>query len=322
MTDCCFITMTGPLPGAIGIIQLHGEVHRLLYEVTGIHKWPVGRSRLVCLRDIDEGLVVRLDDAVAQVMPHGGPRVKQRLQALLEEIGAKQVTQDDVPPAEVYPEAEDAFEAIALLTLSRATSPMAIDLLLEQPEIWRATTGVTDADRRRSERLNHLIDPPLVVLAGPPNVGKSTLSNALLGRSMSIAVDMPGTTRDYTAARIELSGLVVKWHDTPGLRETGDAIEAKSIELARRLMEQADLLLAITDAEHDWPTLPREPDMRIASKQDVSAREDADVLLSAATGEGIKELVRLVRDRLLPPDDLAAAKVRPWVFDPRLQRDT
>jgi tRNA modification GTPase len=157
-------------------------------------------------------------------------------------------------------------------------------------------------------------------LAGPPNVGKSTLSNALVGRSMSIAVDMPGTTRDYTAARIELAGLVVNWHDTPGLRKTGDAIEAKAIDLARRLMAHADLLIAVTDTEHDWPILPREPDVRLASKADLAGRGDADVSISALTGDGVSELVRLVRDRLLPPDDCIAARERPWLFDERLTK--
>jgi tRNA modification GTPase len=229
--------MTGPLPGAIAIIQLHGEVCSILRELTGCDDWPIGRARLVRMRDIDEGLVVRLDERVAQLMPHGGPRVMQRLQAALHDLGVQDATMKDVPPRELYPEAEDDYEALALTAIARAASPLVIDLLLSQPAIWRQHQVLTDEDHARSQRLNHLIDPPLVVLAGPPNVGKSTLSNALVGRSMSIAVDMPGTTRDYTAARIELAGLVVHWHDTPGLRETDDAIEAKAQQAKPRRIE-------------------------------------------------------------------------------------
>src|SRR5690606_39018361 len=106
------------------------------------------------------------------------------------------------------------------------------------------------------------------------------LSNALLGRSMSIAIDLPGTTRDYTAALLEVAGLVVQWHDTPGIRTTRDPIEARAIELSRTLIECADLLIAITDAQHDWPELPRPPDLRLASKADAAARSDADLAVS------------------------------------------
>jgi tRNA modification GTPase len=327
MTECRFIQMTGPLPGAIGIVQLHGNVQRLLRELTGQAEWPIGRAKLVRFADVDEGLAVRLASDIAQLMPHGGPRVMQRLDDLLRAHGAIPAGGDERSPRELYPEADDAYEAIALAMIARAASPLAIDLLLAQPAIWRAMNKspgefLTDEDRARSQRLNRLIDPPLVVLAGPPNVGKSTLSNALVGRSMSIAVDMPGTTRDYTVARIELAGLVVNWHDTPGLRETNDPIEAKAIELAGRLMERADLLLEITDREHDWPTLPRDADVRIASKCDLSRRDDSDVAVSAMTGQGMADLVRIVRDRLVTPSDLDAATHRPWLFDDRLLRAT
>jgi len=320
MTDCRFIPLTGPLPGAIAVMQLHGNVCRVLGELTGRDDWPIGRARLVAFGDVDEGLAVRLDERIAQLMPHGGPRVVQRLQTLLRELGAEDASADELAPRDLYPEAEDDFEALALATLTCAASPLAIDLLLAQPSIWRRQRAISEADIARSRSLNRLIDPPLVVLAGPSNVGKSTLSNALVGRSMSIAVDMPGTTRDYTTARLELAGLVVNWHDTPGLRETDDAIEAKAIELARRLMIGADLLIGMTDSVHDWPRLPREPDLRIASKADIAPRDDADLSISAVTGEGVPDLVQLVRDRLVSPEDRRHATERPWLFDDRLQR--
>ena len=156
----------------------------------------------------------------------------------------------------------------------------------------------------------------IVVVAGPANVGKSTLSNVLIGRSMSIASDRPGTTRDYTAGRINLGGLVVDWYDTPGQRAGGDEIEREARELARPLIVGADCLVAMTDHEQPWPQLPRDPDLRVANKHDLGDRDDADLSISAATGAGIAELVTAVRDRLVRPDDLA--HTGPWLFDRRL----
>lgn len=320
MQHCHIMRMTAAHPGAIGIVQLWGDVLPLIRSLAGnrADDLPVGCVKLATLGGIDDGLITRLSEHTAQLMPHGGPRVMQRLIERLIELGATTGEASTTEAKLLYPEAADEFEAIVMHTIAHAASPAAIDLLLHQPRVWRQRPTLTENDLARSHRLNRLVVPPLVVLAGPPNVGKSTLSNALLGRSMSIAIDMPGTTRDYTAARIELAGLTLIWHDTPGLRETADAIEDKAIELARSLIERADVLIAMTDPSHDWPSLPREADLRVASKADLGHRDDADVRVCAITGEGLRELAQLLCERLIPAADIAAAKSQPWLFDERL----
>lgn len=316
--NCRFVPATPTIPGAIALIQLHGcQCVNALRALTGVADWPVGRLQLVRFGDIDEGLAARITDDVVQVMPHGGPRVVQRLLLCLRELGM--LLESEAQPEAIYPESADRYEALMLAALARAASAMAIDPLLAQPAIWRDTRNLCEADHARSVMLNRLVTPPVVVLAGSPNVGKSTLSNVLLGRGMSISLDLPGTTRDYTVAQIDLAGLVVHWHDTPGFRETDDPIEARAIELARGLIARADLLIAMTDADQDWPVLSREPDLRICNKSDIAMRTDADLNLSAATGEGIAELVLLVRDTLVSPQSVADAHRRPWLFDDRLQ---
>ncbi|MHC4107157.1 MAG: GTPase, partial [Planctomycetota bacterium] len=215
MPPCRLVHTTAPQPGAIAILQLIGDSTGIMRTLTGINDWPIGRARLASFDDIDEGLAGRPAPDITQLMPHGGPRVVSRLTRRLIQLGA-QPSQADVDPETLYPEAVDRYEAIALAAVARAHSPLAIDLLLDQPRRWRAQPALSDSDLARSGRLNRLIDPPIVVVAGPANVGKSTLSNALLGRSMSIALDLPGTTRDYTTGRVELAGLVADWYDTPG----------------------------------------------------------------------------------------------------------
>jgi hypothetical protein len=290
----------------------------VLRALCGPADWPVGRLRLVGLGGVDRGLAGRIAPDVAQLMPHGGPRVVQRLAARLETLGVAALDDDRGPdPAALYPEAADRLEALALAAVAGAESPLAVALLLDQPRRWRTRPVPTAADRARGRRLDRLCRPALVALAGAANVGKSTLSNALLGRSMSIALDRPGTTRDYTSGRIDLAGLVVDWHDTPGLRPTDDPVEREAMEIAVRLLDRAELVVALADAGHDWPDLGRSPDLRVASKADLAPRPDADLAVSATTGAGLAELVRAVRDALVPPEDLAHPG--PWPFDPRLE---
>lgn len=320
-TDTWYVLTTSTAAGAIALIQLHGsECCKVLHGVTGVIDWPVAHMKLVQFAGVDEGLAVRVSENSAQLMPHGGPRVVQRVSLRLRELGVAPLEHDE--PRAMYPEAVDEVEALMLATLARAASRLAIEPLLAQPALWRAHAMTTMANLIDSKSLKHLISPPLVVLAGLPNVGKSTLSNSLVGRNMSISLDLPGTTRDYTVAQLDLAGLVVHWHDTPGIRTTTDPIESRAIELSQGLMERADLLIALSDAQHDWPPLPRQADLRVANKADLAPRNDADLNISAATGKGISELVERIRDTLVPPEVLSGAQTRPWLFDSRLKERT
>ena len=76
---CRMVPATSTQSGAIAILQLVGEVEAVLKSLTGVVDWPLGRARLVRFDDIDEGLAVRLSHDLAQLMPHGGPRILQRL---------------------------------------------------------------------------------------------------------------------------------------------------------------------------------------------------------------------------------------------------
>jgi tRNA modification GTPase len=168
------------------------------------------------------------------------------------------------------------------------------------------------------------VDPARVALVGRPNAGKSTLSNALLGREASIVSPEEGTTRDAVSARIDLGGLVVEWFDLPGLRTSSDEVEMAAIDLARGLLADADFVIALAAPEIAWPELDRAPDLRVFAQVDrmndasrhPATRENSDLAVSAKTGEGLDALRAAIRDRLVPKED--RANTRPWIFDPRL----
>ena len=84
-----------------------------------------------------------------------------------------------------------------------------------------------------------------LLLLGKPNVGKSSLLNALLGQKRAIVSDVPGTTRDYIEAGLELDGLYVQAVDTAGIRRTGDAVEAIGVQRSLEQLEQADVALVL-----------------------------------------------------------------------------
>lgn len=149
-----------------------------------------------------------------------------------------------------------------------------------------------------AERLR---DGVRVVLAGPPNAGKSTMLNALVGRDAAIVSDMAGTTRDRIEVPASLGGVAFLFTDTAGLRaEAGDAVEAIGMDRARAAIDAADILLWLGSPDE----LPREDAVPVAAQSDrVDHRDHPGLKLSARSGEGMDILVRLLLEKaaaLLP----------------------
>lgn len=156
-----------------------------------------------------------------------------------------------------------------------------------------------------------------VVLAGRPNVGKSSLMNRLLGVERAIVTDVPGTTRDIVTGHVSIGGVDVELTDTAGRRDTDDAVEKIGVARAEQAAEQADLVIVVLDdtagiTDEDRALLENAGDRVVVcvNKRDLSGKIDAEFIkreyavpvlaTSASTGEGLDELKELIAQRVRP----------------------
>jgi tRNA modification GTPase len=154
------------------------------------------------------------------------------------------------------------------------------------------------AQAGRGERLREGFH---VVLAGPPNAGKSTLLNALARRDLAIVSPIAGTTRDVIEVRCDLDGLPVVFADTAGIRASEDLIEVEGVSRARIRMETADLVLWLDPSDERSPPPPELRDaLHVVTKADLGAViEEGPLLLSVRDGRGMARLLETIAERAL-----------------------
>lgn len=171
--------------------------------------------------------------------------------------------------------AEDEADVAARLTVS---SGAALNALVTEMEALIADSG----------RASRIRDGLAIVVTGAPNVGKSSMVNALAMRDAAIVTPIAGTTRDPIEVPINLGGIAATLIDTAGIRDSNDPIEQEGIRRARARAASADLVLALIDEGDAIPTTG----WAIANKSDVRshAHPDARFQLSALTGDGIGAL--------------------------------
>ncbi len=143
-----------------------------------------------------------------------------------------------------------------------------------------------------------LRDGVTVVLAGPPNAGKSTLFNRLVGAERAIVNPRAGTTRDVLEARVEIEGVPVRLLDTAGLHDPADEVDAEGVRRARAAAADADGVVLLWAADTGgpppgWLEAGRRGWIRVRSKADLGAAADG-LAVSALTGAGLRELRRAI----------------------------
>jgi len=160
-----------------------------------------------------------------------------------------------------------------------------------------------------------LTTPWRVVIAGAPNVGKSSLVNALAGYQRSVVSPIPGTTRDLVTVRLAI-GWPVELVDTAGLRPETEILEGQGIDLARRQLAEADLCLWVLDASAPpvWPGATSSATLLVINKTDLTPAWNLEqakgaLRVSAQTGAGLSELCSALERWLVPEPPPAGAAV-------------
>ncbi|HTN00388.1 MAG TPA: GTPase [Planctomycetaceae bacterium] len=286
-----------------------------------LHRIVFGQWGTVAAENV---VVCRTAEEELEVHCHGGVAAVRLIVGDLVAAGGREVSWQVQQSQRT-----SGLEAELQMALSRTSTRRTVEFLLEQltggllasARGWRRLSRGDDERRQAAEAIaemlrwecfgRHLAEPWRIVLTGRPNVGKSSLINALLGYQRAIVFDQPGTTRDVVTGETAFEGWPVVLADTAGLRETDEQLEAVGVARAREAVAGADLVLVLIDVSQpatpaDLELLAGHPDaVIVAHKSDLPDRwgefRPAGALpVSSVTGEGVQELQRRLMVRLIP----------------------
>jgi tRNA modification GTPase len=338
--------LTPAVPSAIATVAVRGP--SALKVVTGLVRlknpagdpWPLNRVRYGLWNAADQSdaaeqvVVCRTREDVVEIHCHGGNAVCQMIEQDLVACGCIRVAAGEFP-GELLGEIEQE----AAIDLQRATTNRGAAILLDQlngalsdaiasiAERWRSEgAGAVRSEVQRllrwSELGSHLADPWQVVLAGPPNVGKSSLVNAIAGSQRAIVHSEPGTTRDWVEVFTAIDGWSVALSDTAGVRDSVDAIESEGIRRALERVAAADLVVLVVDATVGWTASHASLQAAALNKRTLTVWNKMDlqtagiapppvaaVCTNANRAGGVSELLSAIAQALVPEAPPPAAAV-------------
>jgi tRNA modification GTPase len=186
------------------------------------------------------------------------------------------------------------------------------DALAREIDALLVRTAKLLADGRRGRLIREGLR---VVIVGEPNVGKSSLFNALVGAPRAIVTEVPGTTRDLVTEVVDIAGLRITLADTAGLHDTDDPVEVLGVERSRQSAAVADLVLTVVDRSVRRSLITEYKGLVVANKADLQPAwtDPSTIAVSAVTGEGVDEL----RTRIVNALDADLLRDRPAITNVR-----
>jgi len=294
-------------------------------------KWQasltVAEDLIVCLRDID----------VVEIHCHGGTAASESISACLQSRGCVETSwqQQSSNHSDASAYCQDVWKLVPLTT-TMATTQIAlrhatgeIDRLLDNVRQEISSGEIASAAKLLKPYIStyelgrHIIDPFVVVIAGRPNAGKSSLLNTMTGVDRSIVTQQAGTTRDVLQYKTMIGGWGISFWDTAGIRADAQALEQLGIAKAEQAVATADLVIWVHDVTEDWQSqveqVERELDdihyLVVINKTDIQQAGDdlpPHIAVSAETGKGIDELTEKIVERLI--GDSADHQSRPMLL--------
>jgi len=325
---------------AIASIQLTGEsaktIIEKIFETHSTKKASLEPSAILVGNIIDRNRIV--DEVVIgceapdifTINCHGNPLIVEMIMKLLEQQGANLITAEHMLAAEFAQSSANTIVAEAKLFQLKALTLEGVKIIVNQIDkgLARTVSGwLNDFDKLTVGQIQNeckqiladsqiadlIINGATIVIAGPPNSGKSTLLNCLSGKQKAIVAEIPGTTRDYVGSTCRIGPIVAELIDTAGLDEklVISSIDTEAQKRTLCLIEESDLLLMVLDrseAKTTKLTIPKDfksPDRLfvVLNKSDLDSRLDetafnfdfADtVTISAKNETGIEVLARKI----------------------------
>lgn len=272
-------------------LHLHGSiavVAKLSEVLAGMQGLRMAEAGEFTRRAMDNGQLdlTQVEGLADLIDAESESQRKQALQVLSGAIAQK-----------VGPWRSDLLRAAALIeaTIDFADEDVPVDVT---PEVLQLITDVKQdivGEAERGAAASAIREGFEVAILGAPNVGKSTLLNALAQREAAITSDIAGTTRDVIEVRMTIGGLLVTLLDTAGLRDSDDVVESIGIARAKQRAEQADLrIFLMQDADEVFDLPRRADDIVCLAKGDL--RGGAGI--SGKTGQGVEELLAEIAAKL------------------------